>query len=520
MDNEVMKNEIEISLRDIVKIFKRNLKIFFITAGSFFVLSVTVYLFFITPLYEVNATAEIRTNESAPMMSDPMAFLLSTAKSVDSSIDIDLLKSRKVLNKVIESLNLQMKVTRDSNNMFMYFLRKLSGTPDCNAHVFFKQFPDSLKNGEGNITASESGYEIFYEGNSVKCYWGKECVLNSGTVVLEKTGLIPETVEYSFFYEDIYANRMALMDSTVVFPSETSSILNLSFVHTSPEMGANILNKLIESYVEVKKEWMKEDENVKQEYINSVLDQLEKDLEDKGRRMILFQKEKETIIPEIQVEELLKKQEILKAQIDEIDLKISLIDETSKSLKDNPESPLTVPVMYEDLSFQESLKTHNKLIFMKNELLMNMTPEHPSILASKRAIVESAGSIESMLNESIKSLKKSRDVMSKLVNLISQNTKEFPENLLVFAELKRDIELAEKVFVTLSAQLYQSSIDPNTGILPVRIIDTPDPIVPKSSPKTSIFGLLLIFFSIFIGTISVFIKDFFFVAEEGKNEKN
>ncbi|HSW60511.1 MAG TPA: Wzz/FepE/Etk N-terminal domain-containing protein, partial [bacterium] len=299
MDNGLMKNEIEISLKDIIRIFKRNLKIFFITSGTFFVLALAVYLFFITPVYEVNATAETRANESAPMMSDPMAFLLSTAKAVDTSIDIDLLKSRKVLNKVIESFNLQMKVTRDSNNMFMYFLRKLLGVPDCNAHVFFRQFPDSLKNGKGSITASESGYEIFHEGNTAKCSWGKECVLNSGIIVLEKTGIIPETAGYSFFYEDIYSNRMALMDSTVVFPSETSSLLNLSFIHTSPEMGANILNKLIDSYIEVKKEWMKEDENVKEEYINSVLDRLEKDLEDKGRRMILFQKEKETIIPEI-----------------------------------------------------------------------------------------------------------------------------------------------------------------------------------------------------------------------------
>lgn len=519
MDADSMKNEIEISLKEIINIFKRNLKVFFFTSGTFSVIAVVVYLFFITPVYEVTATAEIRSNESAPMMSDPMAFLLSSAKGGDSSIDIDLLKSRRVLNKVIETLNLQMKVTKKKNNMFMYFFRKLMKEPDCYAHIFFKQFPESLKSGEGSITATEEGYEITHEDKSVKCSWNSECAIGSGTVVLQKTGFIPETAEYSFSYEDMYSNRASLIESTVVFPSDTSGLLNLSFVHSSPEMGANILNGIIDSYIDVKKEWMKEDENVKQDYINSVLDRLQKDIDEKGRRMILFQKEKETIVPEIQVEELVKKQEMLKMQIDEIDLKTSLIDETIKSLKDNPEYPITIPLMSDDISFQESLKTHNKLIFMKNDLSMNMTPEHPSVLASKRAIEESAGSMESMLNESIRSLKKSRDVMSRLLLMISDDKKELPENLFIFAELKRDIELAEKVFVTLSAQLYQASIDPNTGILPVRIIDTPDPFVPKASPKTSIFGILLIFFSLFIGILSVFIKDFFIVVEE-KNEKD
>ena len=516
---EERKDNFEISLRDIFKIFRKNRKIFLIASGTFFIFAVVVFLFFLSPMYEITATAELRTSESAPMLSDPMAFLLSTTGGSESSIDIDLLKSRKVLNRVVERANLQMSVVRSSNNMFLYLFRKVFGVEDTCGHIIFKKY--SMKLSEGDITAGSEKYTIYSGGKKAECRWNEVCIIGDEEVVLEKIGEISEETDFSFSYSNNkYASRSELMGSLVVFPSETSNLLNLSFVHQSPDMGAFILNLIVEAYLEVKKEWLSEDETVKQEYINSVLENLQKDLDAKSRKMILFQKEKETLVPEIQVEELIKKQEVLKATIEEVNLKISLLRESVDSIKKNPDTPLVVPMIFEDLSFQEALKSHNKLIFSKNELLKNMTSEHPAVLAARREIEESSGSLEQMLEENINTLKKSRDVTQKLVSMISSDKRKLPENLFMFAELRRDIELAEKVFVTLSAKLYQASIDPNTGVLPVRIIDIPDPDVPKSSPKTSIFGLLIIFFSLFIGTAAVFIRDFFFVTGENENEKN
>lgn len=510
----------EISIKDIIGIFKKNKKIFFLTSGTFFTLAAIVFLFFLTPMYEVTATAEIRKSESPSIMSDPMALLLSSASGTESSIDIDLLKSRKVLNKVIERLNLQMVAVKNNNNMFMYLLRKLFKIEDTSAHLIFSKFPAELRNGDGEIVAGPKNFKLVHGDNKVECEYSKDCPFGSGLLNVIKVGEILKPADFTFHFEDIYTSRTKLVQSLVVFPSESSSLLNFSFVHQSPEMSANILNHIVTAYVEVKKDWQKEDETVKEEYINTVLDRLQKDLDAKSRKMILFQKEKETLVPEIQVEELIKKQEMLKANIEEMNLKASLLRESVKNIKEKPDTPIIIPMIFEDLSFQEALKNHNGLIFTKNELLKNMTAEHPAVLGAQREIEESAGSLELMLNENINTLKKSRDVTARLISMISDDKKELPENLFMFAELKRDIELAEKVFVTLSAKLYQSSIDPNTGILPVRIIDTPDPIVPKSSPKTSIFGLLILFFSLFIGVASVFIKDFFFIVGEKENEKN
>jgi uncharacterized protein involved in exopolysaccharide biosynthesis len=453
------------------------------------------------------------------MLNDPMALLLSTAGKTEGSVDIDLLKSRKVLDKVIDRANLQMTVVRDSNNMFMYLLKKIFKMPDTKAHIVFTKYSEKVKQGE--ISAGPQEYTISSNGKNAQCVWNEPCDLGGEEVVLEKIGEITENTDYSFSYLKRYERRSILQSSLVVFPSENSAnLLNLSFVHQSPAMGAYILNRIVDAYLEVKREWQKDDEVVKQDYINSVLDRLQEDIDKKSSRMILFQKEKETLVPEVQIEELIKKQEVLKAKVEEVNLKISLLKESISAIKETPDSPVIIPMIFEDLSFQETLKSHNKLIFNKNELLKNMTPEHPAVAAAQREIEESAGSLEQMLNENINTLKKSRDVTRQLLALISSDKKKLPENLFAFEELKRDIELAEKVFVTLSAKLYQSSIDPNTGILPVRIIDTPDPEVPKSSPKTSIFGLLVIFFSLLIGVAAVFIKEFFFIPGEKENEKN
>lgn len=516
---EGKKDNFEISLKDVVDTFRKNRKVFLFTSGTFFTLAVIIFLFFLSPMFEITATAELRTNESSPMLNDPMALLLSTAGKTEGSVDIDLLKSRKVLDKVIDRANLLMSVEKDSNNMFMYLIKKIFKIEGTKAHIVFKKHSEKIKNGE--ITAGSQNYTIYSNGKKAQCSWNKPCELEGDEVVLEKIGEITEDTDYSFSYIKRYTSRSILLSSLVIFPSENSAnMLNLSFVHESPEMGAYILNRIVDAYLEVKREWQKDDESVKEDYINTVLDRLQADIDKKSSRMILFQKEKETLVPEVQVEELIKKQELLKANVEEVNLKVSLLKESISAVKESPDSPVIIPMIFDDLSFQEALKAHNKLIFTKNELLKNMTPEHPAVAAAQREIEESAGSLEQMLNENINTLKKSRDVTRQLLALISNDKKKLPENLFAFEELKRDIELAEKVFVTLSAKLYQSSIDPNTGILPVRIIDTPDPDVPKSSPKTSIFGLLVIFFSLLIGVAAVFIKEFFFIPGEKENEKN
>ena len=98
--------------------------------------------------------------------------------------------------------------------------------------------------------------------------------------------------------------------------------------------------------------------------------------------------------------------------------------------------------------------------------------------------------------------------------MMSDGQEKLPENLLVFANLKRDVELAERVYVTLSAKLYESSISPNIGILPVRVVDFPDPQVLRSFPKSVIFAAITLIATILSGFFVVFAKEFFKSARE------
>jgi uncharacterized protein involved in exopolysaccharide biosynthesis len=70
------------------------------------------------------------------------------------------------------------------------------------------------------------------------------------------------------------------------------------------------------------------------------------------------------------------------------------------------------------------------------------------------------------------------------------------------------VELAEKVFVTLSAKLYESAIEPNVGIAPVRLIDLPDPFVKRYFPKAKIFAVIIFIITLFSGAVAIFIKEF------------
>ena len=233
--------------------------------------------------------------------------------------------------------------------------------------------------------------------------------------------------------------------------------------------------------------------------------------------MIEFQQQEKTIMPEVEVPELLKKQETLRIQIEEFKFKKQILVNTLKSVEGDPGKPITIPI--EEASVQEALKYHNSLLFKRNEMSQRLTEEHPLKVAADEEIKESEQALKNVIKTSIAQYEKGEKLLNDLLGMIMSGQGKIPETLFTFANLKRDVELAEKVYVTLSAKLYESSVSPNVGIVPVRVIDSPDPNVLRSFPKVKVFAMIIVMFSTFFGFFMVFVKEILqFLKESLKQE--
>ena len=505
---ENKKETVEITLKDLVKILCDNKKLFFVSSFVTFSVLSFVFLFLLTPVYDVNSSLEIRSQQTSPSLSfDAISMLMGGGISNDKSIDLELLKSRTVLDSVIAKNGLQVNVKRKNNTMFSYIWNRLFGELSEDVFVFFKDIPENIQKEKGLITASEEGYTIEHGGEKAECAWNTDCSFKGGVVSLEKLGTFSFPVSYKFEYEPIIDTRERVAGNLTIKKADDSEMIKLAFTHQSTQMAAKVLSDIIETFIKKKDDWEENDARSKKEYITKMLDELSLGIEEKSQKMIAFQQQEKTILPEVEVPELLKKQETLKIQIEEFKFKRQILADTLKNIDKNPGKPITVPI--EEESVQEALKYHNALLFKNNELTQRVTPEHPLKVAADEEIKESEKALKNVIKTSVAQYEKGEKLLNDLLDMITSGQGKIPETLFTFANLKRDVELAEKVYVTLSAKLYESSVSPSVGIVPARIIDAPDPNVLRSFPKVRIFAIIIFVLTVFSGFVAVFTKEVF-----------
>ena len=512
MNKEINKdannNGTEITLKDVFTVFIKNLKLFFVVAATTFVVLIVIFLFFLTPVFEVNASLEIRSQTAPPVSLNPMALLMGSAPMADRSMDFELLKSRRIIDSVIEKNNLQMKITRKRNNMFSYFIERITGSSRSDSFLMFRKYPEALMSENGKIFVKDDGYTIVFNGKKADCKWNADCSFMDGVAHIDTLGKMNTGDVFKFEFEHILDARERVRGNLSIGKADESDMVRLGFVHESPLVAERVLNDIVSAFIGVKKLWEDQDTESKKQYINAALEDLSSDLNEKSERLILFQQEEKTLIPELEVTELLKKQELMKVQIEELRLKKNIIVVAYENIERSPDTPITIPMIFDSLSTQEALKYHNSLIFKRNELSQKVTPIHPSVVNLEKEISESAESLKKMLGDSIAQFDRGIKMISDLLSMIATSQGKIPETLFTFARLRRDVELAERVFVTLSAKLYESAIDSNVGLSPVRVIDYPDPVVMRSFPKARVFAIVIFILTFFSGFLAIFLKEF------------
>ena len=525
----VSKNSkrLEITMDDFIQILRTNKKLYCISSFVAFVVVVLVFLFFLTPVYSVDSSIEIRSSQGSTSISpfDMVSQFIGGGMSNNKSIDLELFKSRTLMDSVIEKNNLRMNIKKKRNTMFFYYWNKYIRGDYDNAFFVFKKIPVSMTDGtKGSVKVSDEGYTIEHGGVKAECLWNSDCVFGNDTVSLEKIGTFSAQSEFRFLYESVISARERVSKALLVDNGSGSSgplnlkkgadteFIKLVFTHESPLMSVKVLGDLISVYIRKKVEWEESDAASKQSYINGILDELSLGIREKAEKMIMFQQKEHTIMPELEFPELLKKQETVKIQIEEFKFKKKILENALKNVEKDPGKPITVPI--EEESVQAALKYHNSLIFKRNELAQRVTEEHPIKLAADEEIKESENALKNVIKTSMAQYDKGEKLLNELLNMMSDDQEKLPENLITFANLKRDVELAERVYVTLSAKLYESSISPNIGILPVRIVDAPDPFVLRSFPKSLIFAAITLIVTFLSGFFVVFAKEFFKSARE------
>ena len=462
MDNNQID---ELTLSDILKIFKKR-KLWFWAVFILTILATGVYLyFFATPIYEVSTKVKIPARSGASSLSSlsslsgAAALILGGSSAPGISDEIEIIKSRKTLTKVIEQLNL-----------LDYFKNKVKD----------KEKRDSV-------------------------------TINSVISTLQEEIITVEPLKDTSFIEI----KVSLDDKELAY--KISKALIDAYTEVSSELNKDENTYMIE-FIEkqlpvTEKELAEIEEKLKNfKQTKSVLPSKEAEL----LLDALSEIDKQYFATKIQYQETLTK-------LDELKKSVSDVKDLIEKLKYIPNSPIITSLREKlteyQIEYNALLQKYSEDSVEVAEYKARIEEAQKRIQQEVKNIISSQlntddpilSSISSELvttQSSIEILKASLNALLSLKTELENQIKKLPEIEQEYLSLQRDYQLKQSAYVLLKSKLEEAKLT-TAGLnlnVPV-IVDEPfipeKPAKPNKKLTLAIGGVL----GIFLGILAVFLSE-------------
>ncbi|MGW1372128.1 polysaccharide biosynthesis tyrosine autokinase, partial [Providencia hangzhouensis] len=278
----------EIDLLALFKVLKSNtIKIGFFTV--FFAAVAVAYSLLATPIYQANATLQYDKLGQVSLldqMSDVMPFS-NSSNQIDSEIEV--IKSRMVLGKTVADLNLDTQAAPED------FASKLLGEV-APVQVDLFQLPENLIGQPFTlIYLGDNNYSLNVDGQVLQGKVGE--VLKQGEINLLISSFAAETgEEFTLIKNARYTTIEDLRNTlTIAEVGKGTGIISLAIKGADQVENVNILNSVIQNYVDQNTERKKEVTNNTLVFLDGYLPTIKKKLDNYENQLNAFRKKNESI---------------------------------------------------------------------------------------------------------------------------------------------------------------------------------------------------------------------------------
>ncbi|EPS6103430.1 polysaccharide biosynthesis tyrosine autokinase [Providencia stuartii] len=278
----------EIDLLALFKVLKSSyLKIGFFTL--FFILLAAAYSFLATPIYQANATLQYDKASQVSLV-DQMSEMMPLASSggqVDSEIEV--IKSRMVLGKTVTNLNLDTQIAPAG------FFDKLWGDK-TDAVVALYLVPDDFIGKPATLTyLGDNKYSLNIEGQVLEGTVG--ILLKQDDISLLVSSLVAEVgQEFTLVKNARYSTIENLRNTlTIAEVGKGTGIINMAIKGADKTENVQILNSIIQNYVDQNTERKKEVTNNTLLFLDEYLPKIKTKLDNYENQLNTFRKKNESI---------------------------------------------------------------------------------------------------------------------------------------------------------------------------------------------------------------------------------
>ncbi len=494
-----------LSFRDLFYKYVRFLPIF-VLAVAVALLGAYLYLRWTVPEYSAAGSMVIKNERSGGGSGDKFEELFGNNKSQNIQSEIEILKSRPLMMRVVNKLNLQFSY---------YAIGKIKTINTYRQGPFLvkaKQIADSSRN-FGFKVKFVSDDEFQLDEGATRYKFGQEISTTNGIFVFQPNIGKPSSTVYKVQWKPTYAAAGTHVSELTIIPKTVGTgILNISMRTPNPQLGADIINKLMEEYsaYTVEQKALSSDQILS--FIDGRLVDIGKKLDSVQRMFLDYQVKYNLIDAEVQSTNYFDVISTSDKEINVQNVKMNVAGMIDQYLSDkkNEFTRVVVPssLGLDDPTLNDLVAAYNKSQIDRKQLLDgNVPPGHP-------LVKELDGKVEKLrvsIRESLKNIKAAtagllQDV-KKRSNLSEDQLRAMPVKLKELAEIRRQVETYQGLFKLFTEKKEETAITKAANIPNSEIIDRSYPNMQPVKPNRRSIQALAILLGVAIPALFIFISE-------------
>jgi tyrosine-protein kinase Etk/Wzc len=507
--SEVEKNKSELwnlSFRDLFYKYIRFLPLFILSV-AFALFGSYLYLRYKVPVYSAAGTMIIKGGEQQSSGSnDKFDQLFSGSKTQNLQNEIEILRSKPLMQRVVEKLDLQISYSAVGKiktvNIYKYgpFIMEPLEIKDSSRGFLYKV--KFINNEEFKIDGDPTTHRL-----------GQAFKNKFGTFVFRKNIGTPASNPYHVDWMPAVSAAGGYAASIQVMPkSAGTGILNVFMLTPNPHLGADIINKLMQEYSQYSVEQRQQSSDQILSFINDRMRDIGKKLDSVQQLYLGYQTRYQIIDAERQLSTYLGNIGDADKVIIEQTAKLNLSNWLDQYLSDkkNEFAKVVVPSSFgiDDPTLNELIGGYNKAQIERKQLIDGNAP------VANPLVKELDGQIEKLRVSIRENLKNIQSVTSRELgenrrrsNINQSQVSAMPEKIKELAEIKRQVDLYTGLYKLFSDKKEETNIQkvsatPNSDIIDMAYANTA-----PVKPKKKTIRMLAIFLGILVPAIFIFVSE-------------
>lgn len=462
-----------------------------------------LYLRYAKAKYSVTATLMIRSDSKMGSAGDPFSDMMLFKDNINKQNEILILKSRSMMARVVDSLGLQFSYYITGNvkttNIYKDAPFQLEFvTPPARAlrlDIHFKT-PTSFTIGEGS--------KEYFVGQPVKydAYHFRVALRESSYSSLA-------VKDYVVAWLPRETAAMSLMGSLdIKTAAEMSGGLQINYITENPDLGADIVNTLMEQYKIAGVEDKNEMNRKIMAFINDRLGIVERQLDSVERDLQNFKTNRQVLDLPTQSQRFFESMVTTRDEVRKQQVQIGIAELLEDYLKDGQRRLTLVPstLGLQDLTLQALTDAYNQLITQRAlQLQTGATVNSPAIRNiesdmedARKKLLLNLANIKAGYRKTIASLETQSHELNSEIASIPEKERESRERM-------RQQEIKQTLYLFMLQKREESGIAEASTISDSRVIDAALPLQYRVSPVPSRIYAIAFLIGLIIPVVAVYL---------------